>query len=83
MITGAIGLFFGFLSAVFLLIGIIPLLGWMNWITSLPLAGVGLIFSRISAHGKRGGSLGTAGTVVCGLVISIALFRLYIGHGIL
>ncbi|MFQ5663178.1 MAG: hypothetical protein ACE5HL_05050 [Terriglobia bacterium] len=83
MISGLLGLFLGFLSAVFLLVGLIPLLGWLNWITSLPLAGVGLVFSRISAHGKRGSFLGTAGTVVCSLVITVALFRLYLGHGIL
>lgn len=83
MIAGLIGLFFGFLSAIFLLVGLLPLLGWMNWITSLPLAGVGLTFSRISAQGKRARWLGTAGTAVCGLVIAVALFRLYLGHGIL
>lgn len=83
MITGLVGLFFGFLGAVFLLVGLIPLLGWLNWITSLPLAGVGLVFSRISAHGKRGSWLGAAGTALCSLVIAIALFRLYLGHGVL
>jgi len=83
MIAGMLGLFFGFLSAIFLLVGLIPLLGWMNWITSLPLAGIGLVFSRISAHGKRCRWLGAAGTAVCGFVIAVALFRLYLGHGII
>ena len=33
MITGLIGLFFGFLSGVFLLVGLLPFLGWLNWFT--------------------------------------------------
>ncbi|MFQ5778982.1 MAG: hypothetical protein ACE5IP_13330 [Terriglobia bacterium] len=82
MIAGLIGLFLAFLSAVFLLVGLIPLLGWMNWITSLPLAGAGLAFSRISARSPRGSFLGTAGTTLCTFIIAVALFRLYLGHGI-
>lgn len=83
MIAGLIGLFFAFLSAVFLLVGLVPLLGWLNWITSLPLAGIGLVFSRVSARGPHGSTLGTAGTAICTFIIAIALFRLYLGHGIL
>ncbi len=83
MIAGVVGMFFAFLSGIFLLVGLVPLLGWMNWITSIPLAGVGLAFSVISARGKRGRSLGTAGEVVCGLIIAVALFRLWLGGGII
>lgn len=82
MISGLVGLFFAFLAGIFLLVGLIPLLGWMNWITSLPLAGAGLVFSRISARGPRGSLLGTAGTTLCTFIIAVALFRLYLGHGI-
>ena len=57
MITGLIGLFFGFLSGVFLLVGLFPFLGWLNWFTSLPLAGIGMVLAIISVRGKRGQSL--------------------------
>lgn len=83
MIAGLVGLLFGFLAGVFLLVGLIPLLGWMNWFTSLPLAGVALVFSRLAVRGKGGSALGTAGTVICTLVIALALFRLSLSHGIL
>lgn len=83
MFTGLLGLLFGFLGAVCLLVGLLPLLGWLNWITSLPLAFVGLMFSRISSRRRIGSSLGAAGTVLCLGVISIALFRLVLGGGIL
>lgn len=83
MIAGMVGMFFAFLSGVFLLVGLIPLLGWMNWLTSLPLAGIGLAFSAVSARGKRFRALGTAGEVVCGLIIAVAMFRLWLGGGII
>lgn len=82
MITGLLGLLFGVVAAVCLLVGLLPMLAWLNWITSLPLALIGLALSRISARGRFGHSLGTAGTVLCLGVIGVALFRLALGGGI-
>ena len=83
MITGLLGILCGFLAGVCLLVSLLPLLGWLNWITSLPLAVIGLIFSWVSASRRVGSSLGTVGTVICLAVIGIALFRLLLGGGIL
>ncbi len=80
MFMGLIGLFLGFLAGVFLLVGLIPLLGWMNWLTSLPLAVLGAIFG---AAGRRRSTLATAALILNFLIIAIALFRLSLGHGIL
>ena len=80
MFMGLLGLFLGFLAGIFLLVGLIPLLGWMNWITSLPLAVLGAIFG---AAGRRKSTLGTAALVLNILIMVIALFRLSLGHGIL
>jgi hypothetical protein len=65
-----------------LLVSLLPLLGWLNWITSLPLAVIGLVFSRVSASRHVGSSLGTVGTVLCLGVIGIAVVRLILGGGI-
>jgi hypothetical protein len=81
MITGILGILFGLAGGACLLVGLLPLLGWVNWITSIPLALVGLMFSRISARGRLGSSLGVAGTVLCIGVIGFALFRLALGGG--
>lgn len=81
MITGILGIAFGLAAGVCLLVGLVPLLGWINWITSLPLALVGLAFSRVSARARVGRSLGVAGTVISVGVIVIALFRLFLGGG--
>src|SRR5215831_1868610 len=80
MFMGIFGLILGFLAGIFLLVGLIPLLGWMNWITSLPLAVLGAI---LGAAGRRRSALATAALVLNILIIVIALFRLSLGHGIL
>ena len=80
MFMGLLGLILGFLAGIFLLVGLIPLLGWMNWITSLPLAVLGAIFG---AAGRRTSALATAALVLNILIIVIALFRLSLGPGIL
>ncbi len=83
MISGLLGIAFGLAAALFLLVGLIPLLGWLNWITSLPLAFIGLAFSRVSAKRKYGSVLGTIGTIICTGVIAVAILRLLLGHGII
>jgi hypothetical protein len=66
----------------FLLIGLIPFLGWLNWFTTLPAAVLGAILSGVAlTRFKRG-------TAVAGLIISLAVFavalvRLFIGGGII
>lgn len=83
MVTGMLGIAFGLAAALFLLVGLIPLLGWLNRITSLPLAFIGLAFSRVSAKRRYGSALGTIGTIICIGVIAVAIFRLMLGHGII
>ena len=83
MITGLLGILLGFVAGVCLLVSLLPLLGWLNWITSLPLAVIGLIFSRVSASRRVGSSLGTVGTVLCLGVLGLAVLRLILGGGIL
>jgi len=56
------------------LIGIVPLLGWLNW-PVLFLAFVGMIFG-LSSKDK------TNGVTINFLVIVFALFRLYVNGGI-
>lgn len=42
---GAFGCALSILAALFLAVGLIPFLGWLNWFTSLPLSILGAIFS--------------------------------------
>lgn len=70
-----VSLGFGIVAALGLLLGLIPFLGWLNWIIVLPPAVLGLIFGAISQD--RGA------ITLSGVVIGIAVFRLAAGWGLL
>jgi hypothetical protein len=78
-----LGFMLSLLAVVFLIIGLIPLLGWLNWITSLPTAVISMVFSLIGASRGLLKGLGIAGAAISGAVIIFALFRLFLGGGIL
>ncbi len=79
---GLIGFVVSLVAGGFMVIGLIPLLGWLNWITTLPLAIVGAVLSGISLAHRKGG-IGIAGLVISIVVFFIATGRLIIGCGIL
>jgi len=79
---GAIGCGLSLVALVFALIGAIPFLGWLNWITTLPLALLAIFFGAlgVTREDSRGaGALAVAGGV---LLLFWALFRLGIGGGV-
>ena len=71
IILGVIGLFF-------VLMGLIPLLGIMNWL-GIPLLVIGLAFgiAGIVKNKRRGANI--AGTIICGIFIIIGTVRLIVG----
>jgi hypothetical protein len=82
-ILGLIGFIISLVAAGFMLVGLIPLLGWINWFTSLPLAVAGAALSGISLT-RRGLSnvFGILGLIVSIVVFFIAFSRLIAGCGI-
>ena len=78
---GVAGLVISLVAALFLLIGLIPFLGWFNWFTTLPAAVLGAIISGIAIN-RHKSSMGVAGLVISVVVFFIALFRLFLGGGI-
>ena len=74
----------GILGALLTLIGLLPFLGSVNWISIILLL-TGLICGMIGIYTKpeekRGFSI--AGTIICTLFSIIAVSRLIIGAGIL
>lgn len=68
-----IGRIFGILALFGMLIGFIPLFGWLNWL-NIPFAMIGLLFSIL---GKSKG-----GIIICVVAIFFGLLRLIIGGGI-
>ena len=77
-----IGLIISLIAALFLIIGLIPFLGWLNWFTTLPAAVLGAIISGVAATRPKNR------VAITGLIISLAVFvisvlRLIIGGGFL
>ncbi|MGD1120338.1 MAG: hypothetical protein ABR886_12805 [Dehalococcoidales bacterium] len=78
---GFIGLGISVAAAFFMLIGLVPFLGWLNWITTLPLAIIGATFSGLGIARSRS-IFGIAGLIIAVIVFFIASARLFVGCGI-
>jgi hypothetical protein len=77
---GIIGLILSLIAGLFLLLGLLPFLGWTNWFTTLPIATLGAVFSGVAT--ARRSNIAVAGLVISIIVIGVALVRLTIGGGI-
>lgn len=79
---GIIGFILSLLAVVFMLVGLVPFLGWLNWFTTLPLglAGAGLSAAGLS-RGRNG--IAVAGLVISIIALIVAFIRLYIGCGVI
>ena len=66
---------FGILAALGLVIGFIPLLGWTNWVLTLPLGIIGLVIGAVSRQRN--------GLILCAVVLVLAALRLFIGGGVI
>lgn len=76
-----LGFIISLVAAFFMLIGLIPFMGWFNWFTTLPVAVLGAIICGVAFSFSRN-RLAVAGLIICGVVFLIALVRLAIGCGI-
>ncbi len=79
---GILGFIFSLVAGLFLLIGLVPFLGWLNWFTTLPAAVLGAVFSGIGLKQPLAG-LAAAGLIISVIVFFVATGRLMAGGGIL
>ena len=79
---GLISLIWGIVTMAWMVVALIPLLGWGNWFL-IPFAAVGAVVAAIGIAVTRPGNRGRAktGLVLNGLVIVVAAFRLMLGGG--
>jgi hypothetical protein len=81
---GLISLLWGIVAMVLMFVGLVPLLGWSNWLV-IPFAGVGAIIAAIgimlTSSEKRGRA--KAGLILNAIVIVVAAIRLSMGGGII
>jgi hypothetical protein len=76
-----VGFILSLVAGFFMLIGLIPFIGFLNWFTTVPAAVLGIIFSSIGLSKSKSG-LAAAGLTISILVLCVAAFRLFIGGGI-
>lgn len=78
-----VGLIWGILAVLGMLVGFIPCLGALNWI-NIPFAGIGIIvggvaYSRAFEDDKRSAM---AGLILCTVALFFGLIRLVLGAGV-
>ncbi len=74
VMANLISILIGGIALILAFIGLVPLLGWTNWLI-LPIAGVGALFGLISSR--------SSGMYFCLIVMCICAFRLWMGGGII
>ena len=62
----------GIVALLIMIVGLFPLLGWLNWIV-IPIAVLGLLLGAFSKN--------TGGVNLNGIVLIVAIIRLFIGGG--
>ena len=81
---GLISLLWGMVAMLWMVLALVPLLGWGNWFL-IPFAAVGAVIGAIgiaiTSPGNRGRA--KAGLVLNGIVIIVAVVRLHLGGGII
>ena len=73
----------GLLATLFMVIGLVPLLGWLNWATSLPMSAVAAIFFYLDLKEPPRSGFSQIGFILAVLVLGIVVFRLILGGGLL
>lgn len=81
---GMISLLWGIFAMFWMVIALIPFLGWGNWLV-IPFATVGAVIAAIGIALSRSGHRGRAktGLVLNGIVILVGIVRLSIGGGLI
>ena len=81
---GMISLLWGLFAMLWMVVALIPFLGWGNWFL-IPFAAIGAIIAAIGIATTRAESRGRAkaGLVLNGIVILVGIARLSLGGGII
>lgn len=81
---GVLGCGFSFLAGCFLLLGLIPFFGWLNWFTTVPLSAFAAILCYVALKDHPNSApLAQIGLLAATFVLLIALFRLSLTGGLI
>jgi len=81
---GLVSVIWGIFAMLWMLLALVPLLGWGNWFV-IPFAAVGAIIAAIAMVFTAPANRGRAktGLLLNGIVIVVAVIRLHLGGGII
>lgn len=81
---GLISVVWGIFAMFWMVIALIPFLGWGNWLV-IPFASIGAVIAAIGMVLSRAGHRGraTTGLVLNGIVIIVGMMRLGLGGGVI
>ena len=81
---GLVSVLWGIFAMLWMLLALVPLLGWGNWFV-IPFAAVGAIIAAIAMVFTAPANRGRAktGLLLNGIVIVVAVIRLHLGGGLL
>ncbi len=79
----ALGCGLSLIAGFFLLIALIPFLGWLNWITTLPLSLLAVVFSYQAMRARPYDGMAKLGLIAGVLIFAFGAFRLSLGAGII
>ena len=81
---GLISLIWGIVAMFLMVIALIPLVGWANWLV-IPFAAVGAVIGALGVmfSSKGGNGRAKAGLVLNAIVIVVAAVRLNMGFGVI
>ena len=80
---GVVSIIWSVFAFLFMLLGLIPFFGWLNWAV-IPFALVGVVIAALGIAGsKERNGRARVGLVLNGIVAIIATFRLMLGGGII
>ena len=78
-----LGLIWGILAIIGMVIGFFPCLGALNWI-NVPFSGIGIVISAIAlgTAGDKPKSNSILGLVLCTIALLFGIVRLFMGGGL-
>ena len=83
MTMNGIGCGLSLLAGLSLMVGFIPLLGWTNWLTTLPLSILAAIFSWQAMQRNPNDGAAKLGLIASVLIFAFGAFRLSLGAGVI
>ncbi len=79
---GQIGCGFSIAAGAFAMLAVIPLLGWLNWFTTLPFAALAIVFGIFGMRSEQERRVAALAVIFGCVLLGWGVFRLILGGGL-